>query len=252
MNERDPRNADVRSRLLDATRSHANERPLRRELYQAKRTDSNLIPEPLILASGSPRRVALLGELGVPFQTFVSGAPETIDPGLSPEAQSVALAEHKARAVASRLQDGIVLGADTIVVLGGEILGKPVDDADARRMLRRLSGEEHRVVTGIALFDAGTGSLQRSAVSSVVRFRALGEEEIERYVTTGEPRGKAGAYAIQELGAGLVSTLEGCFTNVVGLSLCETARLLTAEGMTVSPAWPGCRLPDGAPCPRTV
>jgi septum formation protein len=252
VNERDSQNAEVHARLLAATPGHADERPLHRELYQPNRTDSNLIPEPLILASGSPRRVALLSEFGVPFQTVVSGAPETIDPRRSPEAQAVALAERKARAVGRERQEGIVLGADTIVVLGGEILGKPADDADARRMLGRLSGEEHRVVTGIALVDARSGWLHSSAVSSIVRFRALREQEIERYVASREPRGKAGAYAIQGLGAGLVSTLDGCFTNVVGLPLCETARLLTTAGMTVSPTWPGCRLPDGAPCPRSV
>ncbi|HEX2283009.1 MAG TPA: Maf family protein [Thermomicrobiales bacterium] len=252
MNEHDPQNAEVHARLLTATPGHADERPLRPELYQSNRTDSNLIPEPLILASGSPRRVELLGELGVPFQTVVSGAPEIIDPGLTPEAQAVALAERKALAVASRRQEGIMLGADTIVVLGGELLGKPVDDADATRMLRRLSGEEHRVVTGVALVAAGTGSLRSSVVSSTVRFRPLSDEEIDRYVATGEPRGKAGAYAIQGIGAGLVATLEGCFTNVVGLPLCETARLLMDAGIAVSSTWPGCRLLDGAPCPRSV
>jgi septum formation protein len=252
VNAHDPQNADVRARLLEVTRSHADERPRRRELYQAKRTDSNLIPEPLILASGSPRRVALLDELGVPFHTVVSGAPETINPGLIPEAQAVALAERKARVVASRRLEGTVLGADTIVVLGGEILGKPVDDADATRMLRRLSGEEHRVITGIAVVNGGTGSLHASAVSSTVRFRTLSDEEIERYVASREPQGKAGAYAIQGLGAGLISTLEGCFTNIVGLPLCETARLLMEASITVHPTWPGCRLPDGAPCPRSV
>jgi septum formation protein len=216
------------------------------------RTDSSLIPDPLILASGSPRRVALLAELEIPFQTIVSDAPETIDPGLSAEAQAVVLAERKARAVASPLQFGIVLGADTIVVLDGDLLGKPVDDADAIRMLRRLSGREHRVVTGIAVVDAGTGSVNTSAVTSIVRFRALSDREIAEYVATGESQGKAGAYAIQGLGAGLVSTLEGCFTNVVGLPLCETARLLRAAGLAVNPIWPGCRLPDGAPCPRSV
>ena len=226
--------------------------PLRCELYQSNRTDSSLIPNRLILASGSPRRVALLGKLGVPFEMVVSNALETIDPGLGPEAQAVTLAERKARAVASQRKTGIVLGADTIVVLDGETLGKPEDEADAMRMLRRLSGRQHRVVTGIAVVDAGTGSLRTSAVSSSVRFRSLGDEEIDRYVATGEPRGKAGAYAIQELGSGLVSTLDGCFTNVVGLPLCETARLLTAVGIVVSSTWPGCRLPNGAPCPRSV
>ena len=252
MKGHDRQHEDCRHPLPKATPIRHIVRPLRCELYQSKRTDSSLIPDPLILASGSPRRVALLGELGVPFQTVVSDAPETIDSGLSPEAQAVALAERKARAVANRLQTGIVLGADTIVVLDGEILGKPVDEADATRMLRRLSGQEHRVVTGIAVVDARSGSLRSSAVASAVRFRTLSDEEIDRYVATGEPQGKAGAYAIQGLGSGLVSTLEGCFTNVVGLPLCQTARLLNAAGVVVSSTWPGCRLPDGASCPRSV
>ena len=146
-----------------------------------------------------------------------------------------------------------MLGADTIVVLDGEMLGKPVDEADATRMLRRLSGRAHRVVTGIAVVDASNWlAAVRPPSASIVRFRTLSDEEIDRYVATGEPRGKAGAYAIQGLGAGLVSTLEGCFTNVVGLPLCETARVLNAAGVVVSSTWPGCRLPDGAPCPRSV
>jgi septum formation protein len=207
---------------------------------------------PLILASGSPRRVALLAELGVPFQTVVSNAQETIDPRFDPKAQAVEIAERKARTVASQLNAGIVLGADTIVVLDGALLGKPLDDADATSMLRRLSGREHRVVTGIAVVDARTGSLQISAVTSIVEFRALTDSEIAQYVATGEPSGKAGAYAIQGLGAWLVSILEGCFSNVVGLPLCETARLLSAAGVAISPTWPGCRLPDGTPCPRSV
>ena len=226
--------------------------PLRCELYQSNRTDSSLIPNRLILASGSPRRAALLGELGVPFETVVSNAPETIDPRLGAEAQAVVLAERKAQAVASQHETGFVLGADTIVVLDGEMLGKPVDEADATRMLRRLSGREHRVVTGIAVVDASTGSLRTSAVGSNVRFRTLSDEEIDRYVATGEPRGKAGAYAIQGLGSGLVSALKGCFTNVVGLPLCETAGLLTAAGIIVSSSWPGCRIAGRRSCPRSV
>jgi septum formation protein len=248
----DRQNADCRHSLPKATLTHPAERPHRCELYQSNRTDSSLIPNRLILASGSPRRVALLGELGVPFETAVSNAPETVDPRLGAEAQAVVLAERKARAVASQHETGFVLGADTIVVLDDELLGKPVDEADASRMLRLLSGQEHRVVTGIAVVDAGTGSVRTSSVSSNVRFRTLRDEEIARYVATGEPRGKAGAYAIQGLGSGLVSALKGCFTNVVGLPLCETAELLTAAGIIVSSVWPGCRLPDGAPCPRSV
>jgi septum formation protein len=207
---------------------------------------------PLILASGSPRRVALLAEFGVPFQTVVSNAPETIDLRFDPEVQAVAIAERKARTVASQFEAGIVLGADTIVVLDGDLLGKPVDDADATSMLRHLSGREHRVVTGIAVVDARTGSLWTSPVTSTVGFHALTDSDIAQYVATGEPRGKAGAYAIQGLGAGLVSNLEGCFSNVVGLPLCETARLLSAADVAINPVWPGCRLPDGTPCPRSV
>jgi septum formation protein len=248
----DRQNADCRHPLPKAALVQHVERPLHRELYQSNRTDSSLIPNPLLLASGSPRPAALLGERGVPFHTVVRDAPEFIDPRLSPEAQAVALAERKARAVASGREIGIVLGADTIVVLDSELLGKPADEADATRMLSQLSDQEHRVVTGIAVVDAASSSLRTSAVSSIVRFRTLSDEEINRYVATGEPHGKAGAYAIQGLGAGLVSTLDGCFTNVVGLPLCETARLLTAAGIIVSSPWPGCRLPDGEPCPRTV
>ena len=252
MEGHDRQNADCRHPLPKATLTLPAERPLRCELYQSIRTDSSLIPDPLILASGSPRRVALLAELGVPFETVVSDAPETFDPRLGAEAQAVVLAERKARAVASQQETGFVLGADTIVVLDGELLGKPVDEADATHMLRRLSGREHLVVTGIALVDAGAGSVRTSAVSSSVRFRTLSDEEISRYVATGEPRGKAGAYAIQGVGSALVSALKGCFTNVVGLPLCETAELLIAAGIIVSSAWPGCRMPDGAPCPRSV
>lgn len=207
---------------------------------------------PLVLASSSPRRVDLLAELGVPFRTIVSDAPETIDPRLDPETQAVTIAERKTRVVASQLEAGIVLGADTIVVLDGVLLGKPVDDADATGVLRRLSGREHRVVTGIAVIDAGTGSLRTSAVTSVVGFRSLTESEIASYVATGEPSGKAGAYAIQGLGARLVSHLDGCSNNVVGLPLCETVRLLRAAGVAITSTWSGCRLPDGTCCPRSV
>ena len=116
---------------------------------------SRVVPSPpaLILASGSPRRRELLADLGIPFQVIVSEVAETITPELSPEVQASALAERKARDVASRLESGIVLGADTIVALDGNLLGKPVDEADAIRLLQLLSGREHRVVTGIAILE---------------------------------------------------------------------------------------------------
>lgn len=207
---------------------------------------------PLVLASGSPRRFELFGELGVPFRVVVSDVPEAVNPDLSPEAQAIALAERKARSVASGLETGIVLGADTVVSLDGELLGKPVDDADAKRMLRLLRGHEHSVVTGVAVIDAGTGSVRTSVVSSLVRFHSLSDGDIDRYVATGEPHDKAGAYAIQGRGADLVSSLDGCFTNVVGLPLCEIARLLRDAGVPIGATWAGCRLPDSARCPRQV
>jgi septum formation protein len=206
----------------------------------------------LILASGSPRRRTLLSELGVPFSVIVSDVAETADPELNPPEQAIALAEQKARAVAAKLAEGLVLGADTIVVLDGEILGKPVDDEDARRMLRRLAGRPHRVITGIALVDAATGAVSRSVVTSVVHVRPLSDEEVAAYVATGEPRDKAGAYAIQGIGAGLIAGLDGCYTNVVGLPLCETAGLLAAAGVHLPASWQGCRLLDGTSCPREV
>jgi septum formation protein len=138
------------------------------------------------------------------------------------------------------------------VVLDGKLLGKPKDDANAVNMLRQLSGRVHQVVTGITVIDAETGRLCSSAVSSEVRFRSLSAETIAEYVATGEPGDKAGAYAIQGLGAGLVSELAGCFTNVVGLPLCETAAVLSQSGVVISENWPGCHLPDGQRCPRQV
>jgi septum formation protein len=213
----------------------------------------SLHPAPhLILASGSPRRREFLSQLGLPFQVIVSGAPEDVLPGLDPETVAIRLAEQKARAVAATLDDGLVLGADTIVVLDSEILGKPVDDGDAARMLRRLSGREHQVITGLALTDAATGDIARGAVTSVVRFHRLSDDHIAAYVATGEPRDKAGAYAIQGSGGELIAGLDGCFNNVVGLPLCAVARLLKGASVAIPESWPGCLMPDGSLCPNMV
>lgn len=207
---------------------------------------------PLILASGSPRRSQLLETLGIPFQVIVSDAPESLDPRLSPEDQAALLATRKAQAVASGLAKGKVLGADTIVVLDGEILGKPLDDEDAASMLRRLSGREHEVVTGIALVDAAHGSVLRRSVTSLVHVRPLNNDEIAAYVATGEPRDKAGAYAIQGLGADLIADFEGCFNNIVGLPLCYVSVMLAHVGIAVPPPGGVCRHPDGTLCPARV
>lgn len=206
----------------------------------------------LILASASPRRRALLEMLGVPFRVVASETPETFDASLDPEAQAIALALRKARAVAARLDSGLVLGADTIVALHGGLLGKPRDDADASRMLRELSGRMHMVATGMALVDADTSEERSSAVSTMVRFQPLTDDDIGQYVVSGEPRDKAGAYAIQGRGSALIAGFDGCFTNVVGLPLRETALLLGAAGLPLSAGAPLCRLPDGSACPRLV
>jgi septum formation protein len=158
---------------------------------------------------------------------------EVLGPG--PLAAAVAaLALAKARAVAGQLREGIVLGADTIVVIEGAVLGKPADPAEAHAMLRRLRGREHEVLTGVAVVNAASGRSETASVVSRVRMAEYGEADIAAYVATGEPLDKAGAYAIQGLGAALVAALEGSFSNVVGLPLQETARLLAAFGVPVS------------------
>jgi nucleoside triphosphate pyrophosphatase len=169
----------------------------------------------------------------VEFRVVPSHLDETLDPGpLSAAAANLALA--KARAVAARVGDGVVLGADTIVAIDGQALGKPAGPEDARAMLRRLRGREHEVITGIAVVDAGSGRAESLAVVSRVRMTEYSDSEIDAYVATGEPLDKAGAYAIQDRGRALVAGHAGSFSNVVGLPLEETARLLAAFGVRVS------------------
>jgi septum formation protein len=206
----------------------------------------------LILASASPRRRALLAQLGIPFQVFVSDILEELDSEVDVETQAIGLAGRKAYSVASRLTDGLILGADTIITIDGEMLGKPSDDAAAARTLRRLAGREHRVVTGVALIDAATGSANSTAVTSAVHMRGLTDAEIAAYVMSGEPRDKAGAYAIQGLGRSLIDHFGGCYTTIVGLPLCAVTALLTEAGLGVPGGWQGCRLPDGAACPMAI
>ncbi len=184
----------------------------------------------LILASASPRREELLHQLGVPFAVVPSDLPEEVPPG-PPEESVRALALAKARAVAGRVGTGVVLGADTVVVLSGTVLGKPRDTEEARRMLRALRGRSHAVVTGVALVEAPARREISEAVVTRVRMGQYGEEEIEAYLGTGEPYDKAGAYAIQGAGGRLVARVEGCYTNVIGLPLSTTRRLLVEWGI---------------------
>lgn len=184
----------------------------------------------LVLASASPRRADLLRQLGVPFEVVPSGIAETLPPGPVREAvQALALA--KARAVAGRVGLAVVLGADTAVVLAGEVFGKPESPEDARRMLRALRGREHEVITAVALVEAPSGREETAAVVSRVLMREYSEAEIEAYVASGEPFDKAGAYAVQAAAGALVAKVDGCYTNVVGLPRTTTRRLLEAWGI---------------------
>ena len=187
----------------------------------------------MVLASASPRRRELLRSLCPEFIVMPSEIDETLPPG-PPAAAAERLALDKARAVAARVGAGVVLGADTIVVVGGEVLGKPATVEDARRMLKQLRARQHEVITGVAVVEAPSGRSETTAVVSRVRMADYGETEIEAYLASGEPFDKAGAYAIQGRGSALVAGLDGSFTNVVGLPLAETARLLGAFGVAVN------------------
>ncbi len=176
--------------------------------------------EKLVLASSSPRRAEILSAVGWPYETMVAGIDESRTPGEDAAAYVQRLAREKAEAVVARLQNGLVLGADTVVVVNGEILGQPRDDDDARRMLKLLSGKWHEVLTGVALIRAGKEpetlvDYERTRV----RFGEMSADEIEWYVGTGEPKGKAGAYAVQGRAALLIEEIEGEYFNIVGLPI---------------------------------
>jgi septum formation protein len=163
----------------------------------------------------------------------VSKVNEDVDPASDPSQYVLELSQRKAWDVARRMEQGIVLGADTVVVLDGQILGKPKDSQDAKRMLSQLSGKVHQVLTGLTLVDAETERSLSQVVTTQVKMRELSEKAIEQYVATGEPLDKAGGYAIQGRGAVLVEQVEGCFYNVVGLPLAKLAQML--EKMCLNP-----------------
>ncbi len=184
--------------------------------------------KPIILASGSPRRARLMSLLGFPFTVRESSIEEIIDEKLAPEEIARGLAFRKASTVASQLSSGIVVGADTIVVLEGKILGKPATEEEAVGMLLALSGKTHTVFTGFALVDAESKKSYISLERTEVTFRALRRDEIERYVAAGSPMDKAGAYGIQDdYGAVFVEKINGCFYNVVGFPISKFHTALT-------------------------
>ena len=184
-----------------------------------------------ILASASPRRKALLQRLINGFRVVVSDADETVEAGQAPHEFAVKTAEKKAVDVSARNPDAVVIGADTIVVCGGEIMGKPADDADAFRMLEKLSGKTHEVVTGLCVRCNGKSFLTYETTK--VEFDNMTKDEILTYIKTGEPADKAGAYGIQGAAGVFIKKIEGCYFNVVGLPLNALRRLLGQAGINV-------------------
>lgn len=179
----------------------------------------------LVLASRSPRRIELLGRLGITPRVEPADIDESPLTGENPVVYVERLALAKAMTVHERLLGNVVLAADTTIDIDGEILGQPIDVADARRMLRRLSARTHRVHTGVAVCRVD-GTHESLVVTSLVTFHVVTDEALEWYIETGEWQGKAGSYAIQGLGGTLVANYRGSLTGIIGLPLRETARLL--------------------------
>lgn len=188
----------------------------------------------IILASESPRRAELLRQVAIPFRVVAPAVSEELRGRPSPEEMVAQLALRKACAVSDRLPDGYVLGADTVVLHGETVLGKPVDSDDAARMLRLLSGGQHTVLTGLALVNAATGYFLERLSLTQVWVKTLVDSEIRAYIATGEPFDKAGAYGIQGKGALLVEKIEGCYFNVVGLPLSLLNEMITEMNI---PTW---------------
>jgi septum formation protein len=189
----------------------------------------------LILASSSPRRAEVLRDAGIAFEVCATHVEEARLPGESAHAMVERLAEAKARAAATQLsskENSIIIGADTVVELGGEIFGKPRDAADAHEMLAALSGRTHHVLTGLFLLRLPDSAIRAAVESTAVTFAPLDRGEIETYVASGEPLDKAGAYAIQGRAGRYISAIEGCYFNVVGLPLARLYALLRELGWT--------------------
>lgn len=187
----------------------------------------------LVLASASPRRRELLMQVGLKFDVIPSDVPEGPIHGETPEEHVIRLSVDKAREVAGRFSgsdERWIIGSDTIVLSEGKVLGKPEDDREAVQMLNMLSGRTHSVITGYCIHNSLTGAEIKRSVETVVTFKKLKNEEIIGYVESGEPMDKAGAYAIQGLGSFMVEGIEGSYTNVVGLPVCQIVNDLEMAG----------------------
>lgn len=184
----------------------------------------------IVLASQSPRRRELLSGFISDFEIITDNSEEVVKPELQPEEVVKTLATQKARNVAAKAdKEAIVIAADTVVFIDGKILGKPSNEVEAAEMLHNLSGREHHVCTGIAVIDNKLGKEVCDFERTTVSFKPLTDGEIERYIKTGEPMDKAGAYGIQGIGALFVQGIKGDYFNVVGLPLCKLGQLLGRE-----------------------
>jgi septum formation protein len=184
----------------------------------------------LILASASPRRAELLRAAGIPFDLDPADVDERVHANEPADAYVRRVAEEKARAVRARRDDRLVLAADTTVVADRQILGKPEDAVDARRMLRLLSGRSHEVITGVTVAGPGDARLETRVATTTVEFAPLSPEDIDWYVATGEPMDKAGAYAIQGFASRFVTSIQGSYSNVVGLPIALVYEMLKDRG----------------------
>lgn len=187
----------------------------------------------IVLASGSPRRKHLLRTLGLKFETKVSKIDEILNPRLKPENQPAYLSRIKALEVSSKEENALVIGADSMVLVGDKIMGKPKDSKDAKRMLRILSGTEHFIITGFTIIDAQTKKSITKSISTKVKFRKISEKEIDNYIKLDKPFDKAGAYAIQGVASIFVEKIEGDYFGALGLSLHQISKELKKFGVEV-------------------
>ena len=187
----------------------------------------------IILASASARRKELLGKLGLKFEVAPSDYAEDVGARLAPHKLAKAISQQKALTVASKYPNAIVIAADTFVVCRGKIMGKPRTEAEAKVMLRAISGRAHSVITGFTIVDTDEGKILSQTVETIVHVKQLSSKEIDAYVRSGEPIGKAGAYEIQGLGSVIVERIEGDYFNVVGLPLSSLAEGLEKFGVHV-------------------
>lgn len=187
----------------------------------------------IILASTSPRRKEILSKSGLRFKTVASDYEEDMNAKLPPLELAKFLSKGKAQAVAKRYRNHIIIGADTFITLGKNLLGKPNTAARAKRMLKQISGKSLSVITGFTIIDTGLGKSMSRAVETKVYIKKLTDKEINNYVKTNEPIGKAGAFAIQELGTVIVRKIEGDYFNVMGLPLFDLTQALKKFGVHI-------------------